>query len=374
MIDSPTDNSAAPTSSTSTKNKGNKSGKKGGTKAVKSAKSSLDSKTGSSKADDKSKESSNSSKSTKIEEKDEPESESIKVNSTYNPTKNSSSSPTTSKPSTSPTTAKPSTNRPTYAKSHKSNNIELELANLSNGAEKQSNKAAVLWSMFVLAALGALVAALIVHRKSRRRQRKRRQWGEVSDHGLHSDNGDLEEQHSEELYVQCMDRYEAGEEPTHNYPSPRTERGFSTPRTQAPPVPLSTVTEMRSCRELNQALANQTMMSLPTRSPEEANLQGIILRDRNNNGIPSRFVKRDVMAPSGKVGIVIKSSLMGCMIHSVKEGSPMEGHLYDGDIIILFNDEDVTGCTARQLTMMIAETSDVTKKFTVLSNTGPVRF
>ena len=52
----------------------------------------------------------------------------------------------------------------------------------------------------------------------------------------------------------------------------------------------------------------------------------------------------------------------------------MEGHLYDGDIIILFNDEDVTGCTARQLTMMIAETSDVTKKFTVLSNTGPVRF
>jgi len=79
MIDSPTDNSAAPTSSTSTKNKGNKSGKKGGTKAAKSAKSSLDSKTGSSKADEKSKESSKSSKSTKVEEKDEPE-ESMKVN------------------------------------------------------------------------------------------------------------------------------------------------------------------------------------------------------------------------------------------------------------------------------------------------------
>ena len=79
MIDSPTDNSAAPTSSTSTKNKGNKSGKKGGTKAAKSAKSSLDSKTGSSKADDKSKESSKSSKSTKIEEKDEPE-EYININ------------------------------------------------------------------------------------------------------------------------------------------------------------------------------------------------------------------------------------------------------------------------------------------------------
>jgi len=101
--------------------------------------------------------------------------------------------------------------------------FDLELANPpSYGAEKQSNKAAVLWSMFVLAALGALVAALIVHRKSRRRQRKRRQWGEVSDHGLHSDNGDLEDQHSGELYDQCMDRYEAGEEPTHNYPSPRT--------------------------------------------------------------------------------------------------------------------------------------------------------
>ena len=80
MIDSPTDNSAAPTTSSSTKNEGSKSGKskKEGTKAAKSAKSSLDSKAGSSK-DDKSRESSKSSKSTKIEEKDEPK-ESIKVN------------------------------------------------------------------------------------------------------------------------------------------------------------------------------------------------------------------------------------------------------------------------------------------------------
>jgi hypothetical protein len=47
--------------------------------------------------------------------------------------------------------------------------------------------------------------------------------------------------------------------------------------------------------------------------------------------------KRDVIAPPGKLGIILKQSLFGCMIQSVKPESPMLGILFPDDLILSFN-------------------------------------
>ncbi len=48
--------------------------------------------------------------------------------------------------------------------------------------------------------------------------------------------------------------------------------------------------------------------------------------------------KREVVAPPGKLGIIIKPSLYGFMIQSVKPESPMLGILFPEDLILSFND------------------------------------
>jgi hypothetical protein len=52
----------------------------------------------------------------------------------------------------------------------------------------------------------------------------------------------------------------------------------------------------------------------------------------------SSNTKRDVIAPPGKLGIILKQSLHGCMIQSVKPESPMLGILLPDDLILSFND------------------------------------
>jgi hypothetical protein len=76
-------------------------------------------------------------------------------------------------------------------------------------------------------------------------------------------------------------------------------------------------------------------------------------RARSNEPVPSQSVdtptsmmclpelsctKRDVFAPPGKLGIILKQGLYGPMIHSVKPESPMVGKLFKEDLIISFND------------------------------------
>ena len=52
----------------------------------------------------------------------------------------------------------------------------------------------------------------------------------------------------------------------------------------------------------------------------------------------SQRTKRDVIAPPGKLGIILKQGLYGPMIHSVKPESSMAGRLFEEDLIISFND------------------------------------
>jgi hypothetical protein len=85
------------------------------------------------------------------------------------------------------------------------------------------------------------------------------------------------------------------------------------------------------------------------RQAEPENTNGKDLQNENNSAPPQRSggpqsyslessVKRTVVAPPGKFGIILKQSLHGCMIQSVKPDSPMLGILLPDDLILSFND------------------------------------
>ena len=73
-----------------------------------------------------------------------------------------------------------------------------------------------------------------------------------------------------------------------------------------------------------------------------------------------------VVAPPGKLGIIVDTSSEGPIVHSVKNKSPLHGLIFVGDLIVYLDDEDTTDWTAQYLTKLVAKRSMVTRKFTVL--------
>lgn len=76
--------------------------------------------------------------------------------------------------------------------------------------------------------------------------------------------------------------------------------------------------------------------------------------------------KFHMMAPPGKLGIIIDTCPEGPVVHSIKDNSPLLGLIFTGDMIVAIDDEDTTGWSAHYLTRLVAQKSKVARKLTVL--------
>ena len=85
-----------------------------------------------------------------------------------------------------------------------------------------------------------------------------------------------------------------------------------------------------------------------------------------DGGAPMR-VQREIVAPAGKLGIIIDTSSQGPIVHSVKTASVLEGLVFEGDLIIALDDEDTSAWSAHNLTKLVASRSKFERKITVLS-------
>jgi hypothetical protein len=85
-----------------------------------------------------------------------------------------------------------------------------------------------------------------------------------------------------------------------------------------------------------------------------------------HDSVMSSIVCRDCYAPPGKLHIVIHSTKDGPAVHTVKEGSSLEGHIFPGDLIISVDNVDTRSYTAEQVMKMMASKSDRERKITVL--------
>ena len=190
-----------------------------------------------------------------------------------------------------------------------------------------------------------------------------RTWPENENQGVNGEldtlRGQLPSVPPMAIFAEAMEDYQSVDAPNQKQaPGPIVE-----------PLPPTLFTHGVRSRSKEWASRADTM-SMQCIGESKANRSGRSTRPRG----PFR-VKRNVIAPPGKLGIIIKQSLKGCMIHGVKSGSPTEGRLFGEDLIVALNDEDVTGHTAQQLTLLIAKNIDIDKKFTVLSlKHGPAPF
>ncbi|KAL7463890.1 hypothetical protein ACHAXS_004241 [Conticribra weissflogii] len=83
----------------------------------------------------------------------------------------------------------------------------------------------------------------------------------------------------------------------------------------------------------------------------------------------SSRVQRDVMTPAGKLGLMVANTAgFGPAVHTIKDGSPMEGLIFVNDIIIAINGIDTREWKAEQVTKLMKETAENERKITVLSS------
>ena len=83
--------------------------------------------------------------------------------------------------------------------------------------------------------------------------------------------------------------------------------------------------------------------------------------------------QRVIEAPRGRLGIVVANTILngrvGPAVHTVREGSPLEGLMHVNDVIVAINDVDTSKYTVGQLTKLMASTSDQERRITVQSTT-----
>ena len=78
------------------------------------------------------------------------------------------------------------------------------------------------------------------------------------------------------------------------------------------------------------------------------------------------IVCRDCYAPPGKLHIVIHTTKDGPAVHSIREGSSLEGHLFPEDLVVAVDDIDTRSFPAEEVIKMLSAKVDRERKITVL--------
>ncbi|KAL7534635.1 hypothetical protein ACHAXR_006001 [Thalassiosira sp. AJA248-18] len=87
--------------------------------------------------------------------------------------------------------------------------------------------------------------------------------------------------------------------------------------------------------------------------------------DTGNSTVPNR-IKKDIIAPPGKLGIIIDTCSEGPVVHSVKPSSPLVGLIFKGDLVVAVDDEDTREWSAHYLTKLVAKKSKCERKISVM--------
>jgi hypothetical protein len=94
------------------------------------------------------------------------------------------------------------------------------------------------------------------------------------------------------------------------------------------------------------------------------------LRDSNDeddtNASPQTKV---VMAPPGKLGIVIDTTVDGPVVHHVHDASALRGKIFPGDIIVAIDNVDTRAMSASAITALMVKTAKQKRRLTILDTT-----
>jgi hypothetical protein len=82
--------------------------------------------------------------------------------------------------------------------------------------------------------------------------------------------------------------------------------------------------------------------------------------EADSKGFPTTGKKsstKTILAPSGKLGIVIDTTVEGPVVHNVNPGSRLEGKVFPGDIIVAIDNVDTRAMSASAITALMIKTA-----------------
>ena len=85
----------------------------------------------------------------------------------------------------------------------------------------------------------------------------------------------------------------------------------------------------------------------------------------SNENVGSTDRTRTVLAPAGKLGIIIDTTIDGPVVHNVKNGSPLSGNIFPGDIIVAIDGVDTRAMSASDITAIMVKTANQNRILTV---------
>jgi len=74
---------------------------------------------------------------------------------------------------------------------------------------------------------------------------------------------------------------------------------------------------------------------------------------------------RKVIAPPGKLGIVVDSAEAGPTVFKIKDFSPLKGVLFEGDILLAIDDVNTKGMSAAEISAVMAKKGGAKRTLTV---------
>jgi len=77
---------------------------------------------------------------------------------------------------------------------------------------------------------------------------------------------------------------------------------------------------------------------------------------------------RVIMAPSGKLGIIIDTTIDGPVVHHVNKTSALKGKIFPGDIIVAIDNVDTRAMSASAITGLMVKTAKQKRRLTVLDS------
>jgi hypothetical protein len=88
--------------------------------------------------------------------------------------------------------------------------------------------------------------------------------------------------------------------------------------------------------------------------------------EEKSHSNPTPPTTRVVMAPSGKLGIVIDTTIDGPVVHHVNNASALKGKIFPGDIIVAIDNIDTRAMSASAITGLMIKTAKQKRRLTVL--------
>jgi C-terminal processing protease CtpA/Prc len=82
----------------------------------------------------------------------------------------------------------------------------------------------------------------------------------------------------------------------------------------------------------------------------------------------SQTILREITAPPGKLGLVLTTSERGPVVQQVTAGSPLEGMVWPGDVIVSIDGIKTKNMSADQMTQYMTTNLFKQRKLTVLSD------